>query len=640
MKFFTVILLLFISSVNHAQQKLHSYDLDKKSLEQFNEAVKLSRQKEYDKAIKEFEKLYKKHPDLHDAQLRIATIYFEKGDATTAKRLFDEVIAKDADYDPEVYYSAGMVAMSIKMYDAAAKYFGEFIVKNESDNQKTGKATKFRNDCMFRHQAIKSPKPFNPIKLSEFINTPVSEYLPVLSLDGKTMLFTRKDRFNEDIYVSYKNDTGDWSVATPIEEINSPDNESAASLSDDGNIMIFTKCNDKVTGFGSCDLYYAKKENDVWSMPKNLGEKINTPGWESNPCVFNNGNSIIFSSDRKGGIGGRDLWLISRMKSGKWGQAENLGERINSEGHEESPFLHPNGKTLFFRSDGHAGMGGFDIYISEWDEVKKLWSNPRNLGYPINTEGNEGALYVSADGKTAYFASDAAIDKSLQNNLDIFQFELPLESRPDPVSYVRLSVHDADTKMILHPTYSLINVTNKDTVTSGKVEGNSVLFALKHDVSYAFHLEQAGYIFYSENFDTRDIHSLQKEYQLKVGMQKLKEKEVSQALVLHNIFFKSGAYELLPESEVEIQKLYTLLNNNVGSKIKITGHTDNIGPDQDNLTLSQNRANAVINALIKLGINASRLIAEGKGEAMPIADNNSEEGRRQNRRTEFVVYYE
>ena len=625
--------------IGNAQKSLHSYDLDKKSLDQFNAAVKLSRSGEADKAIKEFEKLYKKYPTLHETQLRIATIYYEKKDFVTAKKLFDDVILKDKDYDPEIYFSAGMIAFDAKNYAEGEKYFNEYIWRNENDHQKTAKAINLKNDCIFRHQALKNPKPFNPIKLPDFINSTATEYLPVLSLDNKTMLFTRKDRFNEDILISYKNEEGDWSVATPIDEINSQDNESSASLSDDGNIMIFTKCNDKVTGFGSCDLYYSKKENDKWSSPKNLGEKINTPGWESNPCVFNNGNTVIFSSDRKGSLGGRDLWMISRLKSGKWGIAENLGEQVNTTGNEESPFLHPNGKTLFFRSNGHPGMGGFDVYLCEWDEVKKVWNKPRNLGYPINTEGSEGALFVSSDGKTAYFASDVSIDKTIQNNLDIYQFELPEESRPDPVSYVRLSAYDAVSNEVLHPKYTLVNITSGDTVIVGKVEGKNVLFSLRHDATYAFHLEKEGYIFYSENFDTRTIQAFQKEYQLKVGMQKLEVKEDSKPIILHNLFFKTGSYDLLAESDIEIKKLYELLNANTNSKIKIIGHTDNVGNDNDNLTLSQNRANAVVNALIKLGINPSRLTSEGKGESMPIADNTSEEGKSQNRRTEFIVFY-
>jgi outer membrane protein OmpA-like peptidoglycan-associated protein len=282
-------------------------------------------------------------------------------------------------------------------------------------------------------------------------------------------------------------------------------------------------------------------------------------------------------------------------------------------------------------------MGASDIFYAKYDAANQAWSAPVNLGYPINTEGDEGAFFVDAKGQKAYYATDIATKDKANANLDIYSFDLPVELRPEPVSYIKVSIIDEKNKKAISANFSIIDLTTKDTVSHGTAIDGNVLTAIGQYKNYALLIDKENYYFHSENFNTMESYDVLKPYEITVTMRPVLSVEPEAPVILKNIFFKSGSAVLMTESQTEIDKLYNFLLTNDKAKIKIIGHTDNVGSDADNLKLSEQRAKAVQDALIAKGIAAERLTFEGKGKSMPIADNATEEGRKINRRTEFII---
>ena len=618
------------------QTYFRANDLDKKLAQEYKEAQKLIRQYKYSDAEKKLDKILKKHPDFYEATLRKAVMYYDMGLPAKAMPLFDAVIQAAPDYDPEMYYAAAINALAMKDDASAVQHYTTYLEKGSADEKRKERITRELKTLRFRINAKKNAQSITLTPLEGHINTTDSEYLPSPSLDGKSMVFTRRLRGQEDLFVSHRNDGGQWSVATPLESINTPDNEAAHSISEDGNTIVFTMCNNKTTGFGSCDLYYTHFDGEKYTLPVNMGPRINTPAWESQPCLFANGKKLLFSSNRKGSYGGSDLWMVQKTSEGKWGAVANLGPVINTPGQEESPFLHSDGKTLYFRSNGHTGMGGFDLFMSKWDDQKKEWSEPVNLGYPINSEGDEGSLAVDHLGKIAYYASDVATMGNAERNLDLVQFELPPVFRPEPVSFLEISVVDEVTGRPLEAQLTMIDIDKGDTLVFATAERGKLLSALPVSKRLLLNVSLPGYLMHSEHFDTGENFLVEQAQYKEIKMRKPAPKD-TRPIVLKNIFFESASANLLPASQAEIQALAAMLKEQTELHIRITGHTDNVGDDEANLILSTERAKAVYTELLKLGIEASRLSYEGKGEKEAIASNDSPEGRAANRRTEFYV---
>jgi len=318
--------------------------------------------------------------------------------------------------------------------------------------------------------------------------------------------------------------------------------------------------------------------------------------------------------------------------NGAWGAPKNLGPKINSKGKEESVFIHPDGKTLYFGSNGHIGMGGLDLYVSRMDE-KGEWGEPVNLGYPINTYGDENSILVSPTGDLAYMASNRA---GGMGGLDLYQFPLYEAARPGKITYVKGKVYDANTKAALGAHFELLDLaTGKSIVESDANSGNGeFLVCLPVDKDYALHVSQPGYLFYSENFALKELSDPTKPFQMDVPLQPI---DTGSVIDLKNVFFETAKYDLKPESKVELDKLVAFLNVNKTIRGELSGHTDNVGDKKSNMTLSQNRAKAVYDYLVKAGIDPKRLTYKGYGDTRPKVANDSDEHRATNRRTEFKV---
>jgi outer membrane protein OmpA-like peptidoglycan-associated protein/tetratricopeptide (TPR) repeat protein len=482
-------------------------------------------------------------------------------------------------------------------------------------------------------QAMKHPAGnyvFAPHNLSDSINSAALEYFPSLTIDGSKMIFTRRVNNDEDFYESnYAN--GQWSNAKPVGgKINTNLNEGAQNISQDGQLLIFTGCN-YPEGEGSCDLYIAyRTKNGGWTEPENMGGLINTDFWESSPSLSPDKKDLYFASSQSGGYGGKDIWVSHRTASGKWGRPVNLGPVINTSGDEGCPFIHADNQTLYFNSNGHPGYGTSDLFLAR-KNADSSWSEPENLGYPINTIDDEGSLIVASDGKTSYYASERADSKG---GLDLYTFELRDDIRAHKTLWVKGQVFDKKTKAGLPSSVELTDVNSGRIVSRLQTdeEGN-YLVTLPAGKDYAFNVNRKGYLFYSDNFSL-EIAPLDSALVVDIPLQPI---EAGASIVLKNIFFNNKEYKLKPESLSELDKVVLLLNDNPRLAIQIAGHTDNVGKDADNLVLSVNRAKSVTAYLLGKGVDAKRLTSKGYGATKPIAPNDTERGKSLNRRTELNV---
>jgi flagellar motor protein MotB len=572
----------------------------------------------------------------YEAYMLLGELCSKQRRFTESAKYYREAVKLDSLYFKPVFYSLGNAEMMSGDYKRALFHFSLYLDLKTGSDKNSIAAAKGITDCKFALTAIASPVPFNPVSLGDSVNTTNDEYWPSLTADGQTLMFTRQmraggtySRNQEDFYYSTLR-SGNWSMARNAgAPLNTPQNEGAQSISSDGNYMFFTAC-DRAGGKGKCDIYFSGFDGSGWSLPVNIGPPVNTSYWESQPSISSNGNLLFFASNRPGGLGGMDLWYSVRSPGGKWSIPKNPGPVINTAGDEMSPFIHFDGKTLYFSSSGHPGMGGFDLYLSRMS-LDSTFSVPVNLGYPINTYNDELGLMIDATGQNAYFSSV----RNEKFGKDIFNFLLYEAARPDPVSYFRGKVFDRETMKLLRSDYELVNLKTGQIVSSGSTDASgNFLVCLPVGYNYGLNVNSTGYLFYSDNFMLESVHSATKPYIKRVLLNPIKVGEVMQ---LTNIFFGFDSVELKKESVTELNKLSKLLGDNPDIIIEVAGFTDSIGTQNYNISLSERRARMVVKYLIDKGIEPARLKIQAYGAASPIGTNITNEGRKLNRRTEVRI---
>lgn len=609
------------------------YKINKRAVSLFDRSMEMARDENYVGAIKLLQDALRIEPKYEDALLSIAGIYGELKKYDSAILYYEKAKGIDAEYfrDYNLPFSINFAGKGD--FSKAILAIDDFLAIPNLNQQSVKAATYRKQSYQFAIDYAKE-KPlgeykFEPRNLGDSVNSEYSEYYPTITLDGKELVFTRRIKMNEDFYSASKSDIS-WSKASPLKgNINSGYSEGAQNISQDGQWLIFTGCLFP-DGLGSCDLYISLHDKDGWSKPENLGYTINGESWESAPSLSPDKRDLYFASNKPGGYGGSDIYVSRLLPNGRYSEPENLGPEVNTAGQESCPFIHADNQTLYFTSNGHLGYGGDDLFM-----VKKLgktkWNKPVNLGYPINTVEDEGSLIVAADGLTAYYASNRS---DSYGGLDLYTFELRSDIRPSKTVWVKGKVFDKKTQKGLPSTVELADLGAKETV--GKVqtdEAGNYLITLPVGKDYAFNVNRRGYLFYSENFPM-DRNNADSVFNIDIALQPL---EANATIVLKNIFFETKVFELKTESTTELDKVVQLLKDNPTLKIEISGHTDNIGKPEDNLKLSENRAQSVVKYLASKGIKIERLIAKGYGAVQPLATNNTEEGRSQNRRTELKV---
>ncbi len=553
-----------------------------------------------------------------------------------------EAIRIDKDFYPNKHYYLSICKLRTGDYENSKSRIKTFLQYEDISEGMESRAEAILETCRFAIEAKKNPVPFDPINIGDNINTENAEYSPSLTADESTIYFTRKRQREtksvfesadfEDLYSSVKVD-GVWQPAENIgSPVNTSNNEGFLSISADGQHLFYTACN-RPEGVGSCDIYYSRRRGGKWDEPENMGTPVNSSRWDSQPSSTADGKILYFSSARAGSFGEMDIWRTEfNEQDSTWKTPVNLGTVINTTGSEMSPFIHPDDQTLYFASDGHQGMGGLDIFYSRRGEDGK-WQKPVNLGYPINTHRDEFALFVGASGKTAYFASDFEQETG---QTDIYYFELYEEARPDPLTYMRGKVYDKYTGEPLEANFEVIDLkTDRVIITSSSDETDgSFLISIPTGVNVGINASKEGYLFFSENFSFDKAYTGIEPYHADIPLRPIKTGE---STILRNIFFEYDKYELKPESKAELNRLVEMLKNNPDVNIEIGGHTDSIGSYEYNINLSLNRAKSVYNYLVEKGISSERLKYKGYADTKPVDTNETEEGRANNRRTEFTI---
>jgi outer membrane protein OmpA-like peptidoglycan-associated protein len=598
-----------------------------------------------------FEQALKADTLFINAKLALAEVMADQGNLFKAEQTFEEALTMAPTYNDLTYFRLAEVEWNLEKYDDAVEHLRAFLKSSVEAPKSRQRAEYYLKRALFILDARATPTPFNPQPLGEGVNTAANEYFPVLTADGETLIFTRQDTIrmppmnwlvnDENFYSAKRNpESESWETARPLEGVNTDQNEGAQSISPDGSWLVFTACNRTDEGAqGSCDLYWSVQRQEGWSAPKPFSGTINGRDWDSQPCISADGKAIYFSSIRTGGFGGADLWVTHRQPNGRWTPPQNLGPRVNTAGDENAPYLHPDGRTLYFSSNGHIGMGGFDLFMTQ-AENDSAWTTPRNLGFPINTKADENTLFVSLDGRTAYFAANRREDRK---DLDIYQFELPPALRPAAATYAKVRVRDAATGYPLQAKADFIDLATGQTYVSATTKSDGTfLVCLPAGKDYALNVAKTGYFFHSENFNLLETASFDQPFRLQVELQPLPDSaaapEPGKPIVLRNVFFETGSAALQPASAYELDRLAALLADHPHLKIRINGHTDQIGNEADNLRLSELRARAVMDYLIGKGIAAARLQSKGYGESKPLESNDTAEGRAANRRTEFEIW--
>lgn len=583
-----------------------------KAEKRFEKAVQLLRTNQVAEAQEELLSLKEKYPDFLSTYLALSEIYIAQENIETAKQELLTVWRKDKAFDCKLYIDLANIYLYQEKYDSVFLFSSSIPCKRYEQQIK-----KINELAEFRSYQKNNPVDFSPKNLGDAINTEKDEYLPCLTADISELLFTRRDKA-EDFFISY-NKNGQWSKAEKLPSLlNSNYNEGAGSLSPDGRYIYFTRCGAE-DGLGSCDIYVSEKIGGQWQEPKNLGSNVNSSAWDSQPCIASDGRTLFFVSNRKDGLGKSDIYYTYLQDNGQWTKAKNCGKNINTAGNEMSPFVHQSNSVIYFASDEHIGMGGFDLFYSKIENGK--FQPATNLGYPINTSKDENSLTLSAQGDYAIYASD----------LDLYEFTMPQSIRPLAASYIKGIVLDKETNQPLSAKLQIKNLKNArlahESISDKKT--GEFLICLAEGEEYAFSISCENYLFYSENFSTD-----QENQEKQVFLTPIKTGE---SLVLNNIFFETNSHTLLPTSHAELNTVIELLQNNPSIKLLVEGHTDNVGNAEHNIKLSQQRAEAIVNYLTEKGIEPSRLKAKGYGFSKPIADNNTEEGRAMNRRTEIKI---
>lgn len=643
------ILILFVTLISlyscKAQLPPGEYtSKNKKAISSFESALKYYNARQDDKAKEELKKAIEKDPLFIEPHFLLAQIYTEANQKQEAIDEYVKALEINPKFDKKTFYNLANLEVALGKYAEAKKDYEAYLKYQTINPDSRDLVERQLKNCDFAIEAMKNPVPFDPKNMGEGINSTFDEYFPAVTADEQTFLFTRNNRtekmpLQEDFLISTKLN-GEWQKAILIGNgINTLGNEGAPSLSTDGQILFFVACAEmdgtygpNRKGFGSCDIFYSQKIGDAWDKPFNIGGNINSKSFESQPSFSSDGKTLYFVSNRLGGVGETDIYYSTLNADGSWGTPRNIGTKINTKAKEESVFIHPDGKTLYFGSDGHVGMGGLDLYVSRKNDLGE-WGEPINLGYPINTYGDENSILVGPTGDVAYFASNRA---GGLGGLDMYKFDLYESARPGKITYVKGKVYDVRTKEPLGAHFELIDLaTGKSVIESDANSGNGeFLVTLPVDKNYALNVSQPGYLFYSENFALKELAGATKPFMMDVPMQPI---DTGSVIELKNVFFETAKYDLKPESKSELDKLVAFLKANKTMRGELSGHTDNVGDKKMNLTLSLNRAKTVYDYLVANGIDAKRLTYKGFGDTRPKVKNDSDANRAINRRTEFKV---
>lgn len=589
-----------------------------------------------------------------------------------ASKYLEKAVTLNGKIPLDVTYFLGWALQFQLKWDDAIKYYQVYLNTLSSDAKGNALAIEDVNkkigECRVGKREVANPQRIFVDNLGPNINTSYPEYSAFISADESMMVLTARRENStggkldegdswpfEDLYQSFKVN-GKW---TPVQNfgplVNSPEHDATSGLSSDGTTMFIFKYKEKDGG----DIYVSNLTGNTWSKPEHLNKNINSKAHESSVSLSYDSKRLYFISDREAGLGAGDIYYSDKDAKGDWGPAVNIGPSLNTKYGEEGVFIHPDGKTIYFSSKAHSTMGGYDIFKSTFENGK--WGEPVNMGYPINGPDDDVFFVISGSGNHGYFASSKQGgygDKDIYRITFLGPEKPPVVMNEDnllasvaaPVSEFKAEkivsngpkmtilkgvVSDAKTYKLLEAAIELIDNSLNEVIATFKSNSTTgkYLVSLPSGKNYGIAVKKDGYLFHSENFDLKASEEFQ-EVEKNIA---LKAIEVGQSIVLKNIFFDFDKATIRPESANELDRLIKLLIDNPTLKIELGSHTDSKGSDEYNQKLSQSRSQSVVNYLIGKGISTDRLVAKGYGETMPVATNDSEAGRQENRRTDFKI---
>lgn len=644
----------------------------KEALKAYKEGVKLyeSTPPSYNEALIQFSRANSFNPNNANLNYMIGRSFFMTKNYEKAKNYLEKAKSLNPKIAFDLNYLLGKIAHFNYDFDKAIALLTEFrqgldpklihvyekAISKEIEECKNGK--------------LLMEKPTRVIinNIGKSINSKNPEYSPVVNADRSVIFFTSRretttgglvdetnGQFFEDIYFSKKSTGGTWETPTnPGPPLNSNSHDAIVGLSPDGQQLYIYK--DENGG----DIYFSKLNGNIWEKPAKLSKEINSEYHESSASFSFDYLTIYFVSDKPGGYGEHDIYKSTKDASGRWTDPVNLGGDINTPYDEASIFALPDGKTFYFSSKGHNSMGGYDIFRITYENGK--WSEPENIGYPVNTSGDDVFFTISASGKFGYYATkkddgvgsldiyeiiflgeEKQVVDNTEDNLLAFRTEgvqervIETAEKIEKINMTLLkgTITDKFTHEPLSAKIELVDLEKNQviaTLESNKASGK-YLVTLPAGKNYGITVKAENCLFYSENVDLTNAAG----YNETVKDIELMKIEVGSKVVLKNIFFDSGKSTLRPESEPELANLLKFMTEIPTLKIEISGHTDNVGSAAVNKKLSEARAKAVVDYMITKGVATDRMTYKGYGFDQPVASNDTAEGKQQNRRTEFKV---
>lgn len=603
---------------------------DKKAIKLYEKSEEQFKVRDFEGGIKSLNLAIDRDKAFAEAYLKLAGVYnFLKVEnaAFVNYEKYYSVIPK-TDIKPAVARGIAIRYFKRGQYEKAGEVLGHYLEKIDQ--------TLYNGDSLliksinYSIKSIANPLSQEIKRLSDSINRFSLQYFPVLTIDNQTMVYTRRNgtgiQFDEDIVISIK-ENDQWTAAEGIATtINTQFNEGACSISADGRMLIFTSCEGRKS-YGSCDLYYVIKNGNEWGKPKNLGKTVNSSSWDSQPSLSADGKTLYFASNRPGGFGKRDIW-VTRQVDGGWTVPTNLGPVINTTQDETTPFMHFNGESLFFASRGHVGFGGFDIYVSELSGIK--WSVPYNLGYPTNDFEDQSGLFITADGRTAFYTDES------ESRSEIFSYKIQTDTLiSNKASYLTGLITNKDSNLPIEAKLELYDLGTQEklySTTSDPISGRYFM-ALLAGGEYGAYASSDGFLFEDFQFDLQSSQDLKPDT-LNISLHPLRSGE---KIILENVYFEFDSYELIDKSKSELELVFRFLLKNEELKVEIAGHTDASGNAEYNQELSQKRAKSVYDFLVEQGISKARMKYVGYGSQFPRKPGNQQKDNSKDRRIEFRI---
>ncbi len=634
-----IILLLFLVVYSNISAQTELSTKSKKAIELYTMADNYRVRRQFTEAIRLLNEAIEKDKNFVEAYHRLGLTYFAMNQFKKAIANYEKGLSLTTELRKQkvFWYDLGEPYLLSGEYEKAMKVTSAFINNETQSKTRIDRATRVFRSAEFAMNNRVADSAFNVRPLNDTVNRFVLQYFPVLTADQMQLIFTRREgsgpNDDEDLVVSNKDDQGRWKAPVSISaNINTRLNEGTSTISADGRKLIFTSCAGR-DGVGSCDLYETVKIGNDWTVPRNLGRNVNSVEWESQPSLSADGRKLYFVSDRRTGLGQRDIWVSTLDDNGQWTKAVNVGKPVNSPYDEMSPFIHANNRTLFFASNGLPGFGGYDIFFSEKDSSS--WTAPKNIGGPINDHQDQYSLFITADGLKGYYSHEETLESGLSRS-KIIEATIPMQNQLKYRSnYVKGIIRDRLTKEPLAAKIELVNIGNngvESLVESDAVTGE-YLMVLTQGAEYALYVNKAAYLFKSYYFNYSEVTNFEPII-INIDLDKA---NIGSLAVLNNIFFEINRYELKEKSVPELKKVIRFLQENPALRVEISGHTDNVGSLEYNLKLSDNRALSVYNYLVLNGIDKKRLSFKGYGPSRPVASNTTESDRQLNRRIEFKI---